>query len=214
MFFEQMHPDWQGYLAEQRSFLSNLEDQLLKMPGFIPSAELVMRAFERDPKQIKVVILGQDPYPNPMHAVGLAFAVPVGQAKPQSLKNILRELSSDMNISISKEADIAKWADKGVLLLNTALTTMEHRPGAHAGLGWASFTENALRKLTERQPLVLLAWGNHAKSIARNLKVAKVIESAHPSPLSASRGFFGSKPFSRTNQALIEMGLEPIDWKL
>ena len=214
MFFEQMHPDWQGYLADQRSLLSDLEKQLLEMPGFIPSAELVMRAFERDPKQIKVVILGQDPYPNPRHAIGLAFAVPVGQAKPQSLKNILRELSSDMNISISKEADIAKWADRGVLLLNTALTTLEHKPAAHAGLGWGSFTENALRKLTERQPLVLLAWGNHAKSIARNLKVARVIESAHPSPLSASRGFFESKPFSRANQALIEMGLEPIDWKL
>lgn len=214
MFFEQMHPDWQGLLADQRALLDELEKQLVQTPGFIPSAELVMRAFEQPPKQIKVVILGQDPYPNPRHAIGLAFAVPAGRQKPQSLKNILRELADDLKFPISEQANLAEWADRGVLLLNTSLTTMEHKPAAHARLGWGSFTENALRKLAERQPLVLLAWGNHAKTIAGKLKVAAVIESAHPSPLSANRGFFRSKPFSRANAALIELGLEPIDWKL
>lgn len=187
---------------------------MLEVSGFIPSAECVMRAFEQDPAQIKVVILGQDPYPNPSHATGLAFAVPSGQRKPQSLRNILLELETDLGEAISGEADIADWANRGVLLLNSTLTTVEHQPGAHANLGWDKFTLNALQTLAKNQPLVIIAWGNHAKVIAGKISSAKVIESAHPSPLSARRGFFGSKPFSKANQLLVSLGLEPIDWKL
>ena len=214
MFFEQMHPNWQDYLADQRSLLEKIEGLVANESELVPSKELVMRAFELDPDQIKVVILGQDPYPNPEHAIGLSFAVPRGTTAPGSLRNILSELGQDLGIALSAEPDLAEWAKRGVLLLNSSLTTKAHKPGSHAKLGWQDFTETALQVLAGRQRLVILAWGNHAKSIASKLQQVSVIESAHPSPLSAHRGFMQSKPFSRANQALVELGLEPIDWSL
>ncbi len=214
MFFEQMHPLWQSYLADQRELLDLIEKQVLPSTELVPPASLVMQVFRADPKSVRAVIVGQDPYPNPGDAIGLAFAVPAGQKRPQSLKNVFQELSDDLGIPVSPEANLLTWADRGVLLLNTSLTTLPHQPGAHSKLGWHEFTLAALEQLASKQPLVVLAWGNHAKLVVKNLPEAKVIESAHPSPLSASRGFFGSRPFSRANQALIELGLEPIDWSL
>ena len=214
MFFEQMHPNWQDYLADQRSLLEKIEGLVANESELVPSKELVMRAFELDPDQMRVVILGQDPYPNPEHAIGLSFAVPKGTTAPGSLRNILSELGQDLGIALSPEPDLAEWAKRGVLLLNSSLTAKAHKPGSHANLGWQDFTETALQVLAGRQRLVILAWGNHAKSIGSKLQQVSVIESAHPSPLSAHRGFMQSKPFSRANQALVELGLEPIDWSL
>lgn len=214
MFFEQMHPLWQTYLADQRQLLDLLEKQVLSSSGLVPPAALVMQAFRADPTSVRAVIVGQDPYPNPGDAMGLAFAVPAGRNRPQSLKNIFQELADDLGIKVSPEANLVTWADRGVLLLNTSLTTLAHQPGAHSKLGWQEFSLAALNQLVSRQTIVVLAWGNHAKGVTSHLPNAMVIESAHPSPLSASRGFLGSRPFSRANQALIALGLDPIDWTL
>lgn len=212
MFFEQMHPAWQQLLPEAKALLENIEAQLPET--VLPPKNLVMRAFATDPKQIKVVLLGQDPYPTPGDAVGLAFAMPVGQKLPRSLKNIIKELEDDSGIAVSEQVDLALWQEKSVMLLNSSLTTVPNSAGAHSKLGWQDFTLEVIRALAKQQPLVIMAWGNHAKLIANQVQNAVVIESAHPSPLSASSGFFGSKPFSRVNKALLELGLEPIDWKL
>lgn len=213
MFFEQMHPGWQQLLPEARLTLQAIE-QLLPAE-VLPPRDLVMRAFGFDPEIIKVVILGQDPYPSPGDAVGLAFAMPVGQQLPRSLKNIVRELEQDLSIRVSDQIDLARWQEQGVMLLNSSLTTSAHQAAAHSKLGWQSFTLSALQQLALEMPYVILAWGNHAKALAAQVGgAARVLESAHPSPLSANSGFFGSKPFSRANSALIELGLEPIDWSL
>lgn len=183
--------------------------------GSLPTDELVMRAFSSDPKQIKVVLLGQDPYPTPGDAIGLAFAISRGQKQPRSLVNIRTELVSDLGIEISEQLDLSQWQERGVMLLNTSLTTQAHKPGSHSKLGWQEFTKAALLALASAQSFVILAWGNHAKELANSIKGnVIVIESAHPSPLSASRGFLGSKPFSRANAALESLGLPSVDWSL
>ncbi|MEY4418023.1 MAG: Uracil-DNA glycosylase [Actinomycetota bacterium] len=209
MFFQQMHPTWQAWLAEYEPALQELE---AKTSSSLPSAELVMRAFSQDPKAIRVVILGQDPYPNPGVATGFAFAIETGTKKPRSLINIEKELADDLNTVLPASFDLADWAKRGVLLLNTTLTTLPNQPGSHSKLGWEKFTKAALVKLASEQQVIVLAWGNPARELASELPRAVVIESAHPSPLSASRGFFGSKPFSRANSALEILGLEPITW--
>ncbi len=214
MFFEQMHPRWQAYLADQKPLLEQLESRVANLQDLQPDVDFVMRAFVRDPILTKVVLLGQDPYPNPGDANGLAFAVNPSQPRPRSLINIFKELSSDLGEQISPSADLSEWSHRGVLLLNTSLTTLAHKPAAHAGIGWEEFTSRALYVLSHFQKIVIMAWGNHAKNLASLIPDTVVVESAHPSPLSASRGFFGSRPFSRANQELIKLGLEPIDWKL
>jgi len=213
MFFEQMHPTWQNWLLSSKAELQAIEDRVLSSGDILPSRESVMKAFQLDPKKIKVVLLGQDPYPTPGDAVGLAFAVSAETKIPRSLKNIMVELESD-GFSVAG-SDLGKWSSRGVLLLNTSLTTAPGLAGAHSKLGWDGFTLRALQILAENQPYVLLAWGNHAKKVSSSLPSnVLVVESAHPSPLSASRGFFGSQPFSRANQALKSIGLEPLDWSL
>lgn len=214
MFFEQMHPRWQSYLADQQDLLNRIERQVRAASDLVPALDLVMRAFSTDPNEIRVVLLGQDPYPNPGDAIGLAFAITEDRKKPQSLKNIFRELEDDIGLQVSEEANLLRWVNQGVLLLNTSLTSLAHQPEAHSGIGWEEFTFAAMNRLSREQKIVILAWGNHARSLAKKLPEAAAIESAHPSPLSANRGFFGSKPFSRANLALIELGLEPIDWAL
>jgi uracil-DNA glycosylase len=210
MFFEQMHPGWQAMLLDQKKRLEALE---ISTGVSLPTPALVMRVFQQDPMRVKVVILGQDPYPTPGDAVGLAFAISIGRKTPRSLTNIMMELEADLGVTVSKEADLAKWEHRGVFLLNSVLTTSAHAAGSHIKLGWQQFTETALTRLAELKPYVLLAWGNYAKTVAARLpETVKVISSAHPSPLSARRGFFGSKPFSQANQALVAMGSEPIDW--
>lgn len=217
MFFEQMHPTWQLWLEPVKPLLSSVEARVLAEENFLPAANQVMRAFEGNPKVIKVVLVGQDPYPTPGDAIGLAFAMARGRTIPRSLRNIAKELESDVGVLPKDPAhmNLEQWASQGVLLLNRSLTTRANKAGAHSKLGWDEFTLAALVALAEHQKFVLLAWGKPAQKLGEALGLEHnivVIESAHPSPLSASRGFFNSKPFSRTNQALSAVGLEHIDW--
>jgi uracil-DNA glycosylase len=217
MFFEQMHPTWQLWLREAKPKLDAIEASVLAEDQVLPALNLVMRAFDQDPTEIKVVIIGQDPYPTPGDAIGLAFAMAKGNPIPRSLRNIAKELESDVGV-IPKDPshlDLERWTAQGVLLLNRSLTTKANKAGAHSKLGWDHFTLDALKALVSHQMIVLLAWGKPAQKLGEVIGLeheVTVIESAHPSPLSASRGFFGSKPFSRTNQALHALALEHIDW--
>jgi len=213
MWFEKMHSSWQTALADQRNLLDSLEVQLARLQDLAPEASKVMAAFEADPRQTKVVILGQDPYPTPGAAIGHAFAVSNGSKMPASLKNIEAELKIDLSAQLS-DPELSKWRGQGVWLLNTSLTTLANQPGAHSNSGWQRFTLAALNNLAAQQPLVILAWGIPARKLVKQLAGGqiRVVESAHPSPLSANRGFLGSKPFSRANFELQKLGLSPIDW--
>jgi len=220
MFFEQMHPTWQQWLAEEKVLLEAIEQKVLEEP-ITPPSDLVMNAFRADPRGIKVVLLGQDPYPTEGDALGLAFAMNPANKMPRSLKNIAIELKNDLGaqtVMSEDMLDLAKWVDEGVFLLNRALTTNIGSAGAHLGkvFGWEEFTLKVVKQLLARQKVVLLLWGNSAKSIVPELQEFKenfiAVDSAHPSPLSARNGFFGSKPFSRANQALTVLGRQPIDW--
>lgn len=223
MWFEQMHPGWRTALAEQQVLLEQLEAQLALEPALAPKTNLVMAAFEADPERIRVVIVGQDPYPTPDLAVGHSFAVGPGVRIPASLRNIFAELLSDLNADPQglPNPSLSAWQSQGVMMLNRSLTTLEGQAGAHSRLGWVDFTRAAVEHLIGRnQPLVLVLWGAQAQGLKRELaqtlatasgRVA-VIEGVHPSPLSAHRGFFGSRPFSAVNTALVEMGAQPIDW--
>lgn len=182
-----------------------------------PAPENIMRAFTVPFDDVKVVIVGQDPYPTPGDAVGLSFSVsPERQNLPRSLKNMFAELHSDLGCEVPACGDLSPWVQQGVLLLNRVLTVRSGEAGSHRSIGWEQVTEEALRALNERmnKTLVAVLWGNDAIAAKQFLSNAIVIESAHPSPLSASRGFFGSKPFSKANTALIELGQAPIDWAL
>jgi uracil-DNA glycosylase len=181
---------------------------------YLPAGPSVLRAFERPMSDVRVLIVGQDPYPTPGHPIGLSFAVdrhvrPV----PRSLANIYRELHSDLGIAPAVHGDLTAWSDQGVLLLNRVLTVEPGRPASHRGKGWEPITETAIRALVERGgPLVAVLWGKDAQTLRPMLGDTPVIASAHPSPMSADRGFFGSRPFSRTNDLLREQGGEPVDW--
>lgn len=216
MFFEQMHASWQAAIPDAKPILERLEAKLEERgTHFLPAKNLVMRAFEGPLDEIRVVIIGQDPYPTVGHAIGLSFAVSKEtKPLPRSLNNILRELGDDLGKSIERNGDLSKWADRGVFLLNRHLTTDAADAGAHADLGWAGFTDMAIRALNRKRgrSLVAILWGNQAQQLAPVLCDAQVIASAHPSPLSARRGFFGSKPFSKANAALVAVGESPIDW--
>jgi len=216
MFFEQMHPTWRQWLATEQELLESIETKVMGS-DIVPPATAVMRAFASDPQGVKVVLVGQDPYPTPGDAIGLAFAVSPETKTPRSLKNIVTELESDIGIGTVANPiapDLSRWADQGVLLLNRGLTTLPGVSGAHLGnsIGWEEFTLKAVKALVERQPVVLMLWGNSAKSIKDELSGITFVESAHPSPLSARNGFLGSKVFSQANQKLSDLGLEPIDW--
>jgi uracil-DNA glycosylase len=164
----------------------------------------------------RLLIVGQDPYPTPGHAIGLAFAVDRAvRPVPRSLQNIYRELHDDLGIAPPAHGDLSRWAESGVVLLNRVLTVRPGASGSHRRKGWEAVTEAAIRALVARGgPLVAILWGNDAASLRPLLGATPVIASAHPSPLSASRGFFGSRPFSRANKLLVEQGAEPIDWSL
>ena len=216
MFFEQMHPSWQAALADTKTMLAAIEAKLDALgKEYVPAKVHVMRAFEQTLDDIRVLIVGQDPYPTAGHAIGLSFAVDVNvKPLPRSLKNILIELKDDLGKSVSSEGDLSLWSKQGVLLLNRHLTTDESEAGAHADLGWADFTDKVITVLNRKlgRKLVAILWGNQAQQLSPALCDCTVISSAHPSPLSARRGFFGSKPFSKTNQALTQVGEQPIDW--
>jgi len=216
MFFEQMHPSWQRAIPESKAILDELEAKLdARQEQFLPAKHLVMRAFEQPMEEIKVLIVGQDPYPTVGHAIGLSFAVSQEtKPLPRSLNNILRELGDDLGKGVSRSGDLTKWVQQGVFLLNRHLTTDAADAGAHSDLGWGVFTDLAIRALNRKRgrSLVAILWGNQAQQLAPVLCDAEVISSAHPSPLSARRGFFGSKPFSKANALLIAAGETAIDW--
>ena len=173
-------------------------------------------AFELTPyHDVRVVILGQDPYHGPNQAQGLSFSVQPGVKIPPSLRNIFKELSADVGVSIPDSGTLTGWAKQGVLLLNTSLTVREGAAASHRGKGWELFTDEVIRKLSlRREPIVFILWGRHAqeKTALINRRRHAIIESVHPSPFSAARGFFGSHPFSKTNEYLQQWGDQPIDW--
>ncbi|WP_225729735.1 MULTISPECIES: uracil-DNA glycosylase [unclassified Nocardia] len=186
--------------------------------GYLPAGENVLRAFQRPFDAVRVLIVGQDPYPTPGHPMGLSFSVaPDVSPVPRSLANIFAEYSKDLGHPTPSNGDLSPWSDQGVLLLNRVLTVQPGQPASHRGKGWEPVTEQAIRALVGRdEPLVAILWGRDASTLKPTLAAAEVpyIESAHPSPLSASRGFFGSRPFSRVNELLDELGAEPVDWRL
>ena len=184
--------------------------------GYLPAGENVLRSMTRPFDDVRVLIVGQDPYPTPGHAMGLSFSVlPDVRPIPRSLQNVFTELMSDVGAPRPSTGDLSPWADRGVLLLNRVLTVSPGKPGSHRGKGWESVTEQAIRALVARDaPLVAILWGRDAQGLAPMLGSTPVVASVHPSPLSASGGFFGSRPFSRVNALLAERGAPPIDWTL
>lgn len=184
--------------------------------GYLPAGDRVLRAFQRPLENVKVLIVGQDPYPTPGHPIGLSFAVDAHvRPLPRSLSNIYRELNDDLAVAPAPHGDLSAWSDQGVLLLNRVLTVRPGTPASHRGWGWEKVTELAIRTLVARdQPLVAILWGRDAANLRPLLGSTPIIESAHPSPLSASRGFFGSRPFSRANEMLVDQGASPVDWSL
>lgn len=185
---------------------------------YLPAGSRILRAFTQPFDQVRVLIVGQDPYPTPGHAVGLSFSVEADvRPVPRSLSNIFQEYSDDLGLPTPSTGDLSPWAGRGVLLLNRVLTVEPGRPGSHRGKGWEEVTEQAIRALVARpaQPLVAILWGRDARTLRPMLTGVPCIESAHPSPMSADRGFFGSRPFSRANQLLAEMDAgAPVDWTL
>jgi uracil-DNA glycosylase len=183
---------------------------------YLPAGPNILRAFSQPFVDVRVLIVGQDPYPTPGHPIGLSFAVQSHvRPIPRSLQNIYRELASDLGLATPEHGDLTPWTKHGVLLLNRVLTVAPGASAAHRGKGWEVVTDQAIRALVGRgTPLVAILWGRDAQSLAPLLGSVPRIESAHPSPMSADRGFFGSRPFSRANTALVEQGAEPVDWSL
>ena len=183
---------------------------------YLPAGENILRAFTQPFDDVRVLIVGQDPYPTPGHPVGLSFSVePTVHPIPRSLQNIYRELSSDLGLPTPSNGDLTPWSKHGVLLLNRCLTVTPRQPGSHRNKGWEVVTDQAIRALAARgTALVAILWGRDAQSLGPLLGSVPRIESAHPSPMSADRGFFGSKPFSRANAALAAQGAAPVDWSL
>ncbi|GAA2644182.1 uracil-DNA glycosylase [Streptomyces lunalinharesii] len=183
---------------------------------YLPAGSNVLRAFQQPFDEVRVLIVGQDPYPTPGHAVGLSFSVaPDVRPLPGSLENIFREMHSDLGLPRPANGDLTPWTQQGVLLLNRALTTAPRKPAAHRGKGWEQVTEQAIRALVARGgPLVAVLWGSDARRLRPLLGNLPAVESVHPSPMSADRGFFGSRPFSRVNDLLVGQGAQPVDWRL
>jgi uracil-DNA glycosylase len=183
---------------------------------YLPAGENVLRAFKQPFHQVRVLIVGQDPYPTPGHPVGLSFSVaPDVRPLPKSLVNIYKEYAEDLGHPLPANGDLSPWTEQGVLLLNRALTVEPGKTNSHQGKGWEAVTEQAIRALAARGgPLVAILWGRNARNLRPLLEPVPCLESAHPSPLSAHSGFFGSKPFSRANELLVKQGGDPVDWKL
>ncbi len=182
---------------------------------YLPAPNHVLRAFTYPFESVKVLIVGQDPYPTPGNAVGLSFAVAPGVALPASLRNIYAELVSDLGAPNPSNGDLSPWSERGVMLLNRVLTVQPNKAGSHRRKGWEAVTECAIDALVARgTPLVAILWGNDAQTLRPRLGSVPAVASVHPSPLSAHRGFFGSRPFSRVNELLVAQGAEPVDWAL
>lgn len=216
-----VHPSWVPVLDPVRAILSDIGNFLRSESesghAWLPAGSHILRAFAQPVDSVRVLIMGQDPYPTPGHAVGLAFAVaPDVSPLPRSLANIFRELHDDVVVPVPNSGDLSPWVEQGVLLLNRVLTVRAGESGSHRGHGWEQVTEAAITGLVQREgaPLVAILWGRDAQGVSPLLLDTPIIASAHPSPLSADRGFFGSRPFSRTNELLTSMGAAPIDWRL
>lgn len=211
---EGMNPSWEKVFAPIRQQCLAMNERV--GTDHLPPRADVFRAFTIPFGQVKVLIVGQDPYPTPGHAMGLSFSVrPDVRPLPRSLNNIFTEYTSDLGLPAPPSGDLSPWLAQGVMLLNRVLTVAPGQPGSHRGLGWEAITEHAIRALAAReQPLVGILWGRDAQQVTPFLGGAPTIETAHPSPLSARRGFFGSRPFSRANELLAGLGAEPVDWTL
>lgn len=210
-----VHESWQAPLAPVEDRIHAMGDFLRAEGRYLPKGHDILRAFADPFDDVRVLILGQDPYPTPGHPMGLAFSTQPGVAAPRSLVNIYKELQGDLGIPPRADGDLSSWSKQGILLLNRVLTVRPGKPASHRGKGWEAVTQAAIEALVQRDaPLVAVLWGRDAQSAARFLGDTPRIESPHPSPLSASRGFFGSRPFSRANEALEAMGAQPVDWAL
>lgn len=218
---ELVHPTWAPAMAP-------LQDDFTRVGEFLrtesaagrawsPAGANILRAFQQPLDDVRVLIVGQDPYPTPGHAVGLSFSVaPDVRPLPRSLQNIFTELGTDLGVSRPTTGDLTPWTQHGVMLLNRVLTVRLGDPGSHRGVGWEAITAAAITALVDRvdQPLVAILWGRDAQTLVPDLPDVPVVASAHPSPMSADRGFFGSRPFSRANALLDELGSDGVDWSL
>ena len=222
---ELIDPGWARALAPVEGRVHELGAMLAaeveEGRGYLPAGTDVLRAFTYPFDKVKVLIVGQDPYPTPGHAMGLSFSVRPGVALPKSLINIFRELSEDMGVPAPTSGDLTPWCEQGVCLLNRVLTVRPGAPTSHRGRGWEEVTQCAIDALVSRTrpdgsraPLVAILWGKDAQSLTPRLGETPIIASAHPSPLSAYRGFFGSRPFSRANELLEAQGTSGVDWSL
>ncbi|MDQ0000266.1 uracil-DNA glycosylase [Pseudarthrobacter sulfonivorans] len=223
---ELMAPDWAAALVtvepELRRVLAFLAQEVAAGHNVLPSPSNVLRAFRQPLAEVKVLIVGQDPYPTPGHPIGLSFAVDARTRPiPRSLANIYRELESDLGIPARVHGDLSAWAGQGVLLLNRVMSVRAGAAGSHRGKGWEAVTTAAVTAVADRRtagggrpPLVAVLWGKDAESVRPLLSGVAVVSSAHPSPLSASRGFFGSRPFSTINELLREQGSSGVTWEL
>ncbi len=212
--------DWADILAPAEPTVARLGEFLRQESRaghrFLPAGDKILRAFTQPLAAVKVLIVGQDPYPTPGHPVGLSFSVDRSvRPIPRSLENIYAELYADQGIEPPEHGDLSAWAGQGVLLLNRVLTVQAGASGSHRGKGWETVTDLAIAGLVRRSgPLVAILWGRDAQSLAPALGSTPIIATPHPSPLSASRGFFGSRPFSRADEALVKLGGTPVDWRL
>lgn len=217
---ELVDPGWAAALEPVASDIAAMGDFLRAEVAagrhYLPAGSDVLRAFTQPFDDVRVLIVGQDPYPTPGHPIGLSFAVdPHVRPVPRSLANIYRELHSDLGIPPVAHGDLRTWSSRGVMLLNRVLTVRPGEAGSHRGKGWEAVTAAAIQALVARdRPLVAILWGRPAQELKPLLGSVPAVESPHPSPLSASRGFFGSKPFSRSNELLVAQGAEPVDWRL
>jgi uracil-DNA glycosylase len=217
---ELVAPDWaealhpvEGKITELGEFL---RAEVADGRGYLPAGDNILRAFRQPMADVRVLIVGQDPYPTPGNPVGLSFSVaPTVRRLPGSLVNIFTEYAADLGFPRPSTGDLSPWSERGVMLLNRVLTVEPGKPGAHRGKGWEPVTEQAIRALAARGgPLVAILWGNDARNLAPLLGATPTIQSPHPSPMSADRGFFGSRPFSRADELLQQQGGQPVDWKL
>lgn len=217
---ELIAPDWADALRPVAPAITGMGDflraEIAAGRGYLPAGENILRAFRQPLADVRVLIVGQDPYPTPGHPVGLSFSVaPEVRRLPPSLVNIFGEYSADLGHPRPATGDLTPWSERGVMLLNRVLTVQPGKPASHRGKGWELITEQAIRSLAARGgPLVAILWGNDARNLAPLLGDVPSVQSAHPSPMSADRGFFGSRPFSRADGLLQQQGGQPVDWKL
>ncbi|CAB0560753.1 uracil-DNA glycosylase [Corynebacterium diphtheriae] len=215
-----VHPSWIEPLAPVTENIHVMGDflrnEIAQGRGYLPAGSDILRAFQYPFDDVKVLIVGQDPYPTPGHAMGLSFSTQPGvRPLPRSLANIFKELSADLSIPTPTDGDLTAWSRQGVALFNRVLSVQPGNAGSHRKKGWEIITETAIRALAQRNtPLVAILWGKDAQTTQAFLGTTPVIASSHPSPLSASRGFFGSRPFSRANAILEQLGATPINWEL